>query len=182
MRLNDYTVPNKEFTVDVAIDFKSESLGAQTSATDSANQGIAPSVLNVNLLIAKTDPRLLSELTAIAKATQADGSQTVYNVTDETANAMSIRQVRFSDRFSVRQDPRLKAWQISFALTEVKSVAEKVEKRQEVAKPKAQAASGTTVAAPPVQAPTPTTETPPEKLTGFEAVLASVDKSLSTVL
>lgn len=145
MMLNDYTVPDKELRVTVGMRFEDDSLGAQTSSTESAHKGIKPKTLTVSLMIPFVAVTQLTELTAIAEATTEDGSLVTYDITEEAANAMKVRQVRFSDSFDVRPDWKLNAWQVNFSLQEYKSVPEKAEQRQNKVTSVVQQAPGETI-------------------------------------
>lgn len=148
MMLDDYTVPNKEQRISVAMRFEADTLGAQTSGTDTAHKGIKPKVVTVALVIPFVDISQLSELTAIAEAIEDDGSLKIYDITETAANAMKIRRVHFTDAFNVREDWRLKAWQVNFTLQEFQSVPEKTEQRQEKVIAVAQEAPGQVIGMP----------------------------------
>lgn len=145
MMLDNYKVPNKDLRVNVSMRFEAETLGAQTSGTDTAHKGIKPKTVNVSLLIPFTDAEQLTQLTAIAEAVRDDGSLHIYDITEETANAMKVRQVQFSETFDVREDYEWNAWQVNFSLQEYKSVPEKTEQRQDKVTAVVQQANGQTV-------------------------------------
>lgn len=171
MRLNNYQVPNREIKVTAEIEFKSSSLGAQTSSTDTAHKGISPKSVTVELMIRHKEPDLLTELVKTAEALKADGSLQEYTVVDDLCKAMNIRQVTFSDRLSVRDAGTLKAWNVSFTLTEYKSVPEKAEARVSKTTTKAQTAEGTPVT-PPEDAESNQPQSMMERmLAGFESKL-----------
>ncbi|WP_331352564.1 hypothetical protein [Cellvibrio sp. UBA7671] len=174
MMLNDFTVPNKELRVTVGMRFEDETLGAQTSATNTAEKGIKPKVITVALLLPHDEADLLSELTAIAQATNADGTLVVYDIVEPAANAMNVRQVKFTDSFDVRDDYRLRAWQINFALKEYKSVPEKMEQRQTKVVGAPQVAAGEVVSGEAVNE-----TSPPETMGSFEKILANLDSALA---
>lgn len=173
MMLNDYTVPNKELRVSMSMRIDSESLSGQNSGTGSAHKGFKPKVFNVSLLIPYAEPELLSELIAVAESTRADGSLTIYDITEDLANAIKVRQVRFTEEFYVRELEGLKAWSVQFTLQDYLSVPEKIEQRQESAAPQAQAADGT------VTANENASEGEEQPMGWFETQLAKVDKALS---
>lgn len=175
MMLNDYAVPNKELRVTMAMRYDSESLGAQTSATDTAHKGIKPKVFNVSLLVPFVNSEQLTELITLAESTREDGALTIYDITDDTANALNVRQVRFTDSFNVREAGNVKAWTVQFALQEYQSVPEKIEQRQESANAEQQAADGTVIAS--TESAEQGDDTVPQ--TGFEHFLAKVDRALS---
>jgi hypothetical protein len=174
MMLNDYTVPNKEQRVTVGMRFEDETLGAQTSGTDTAEKGIKPVEITVALLLPFDDVDSLSELTAVARATNADGSLLVYDIVEPAANAMNVRQVKFTGSFDVREDYRLRAWQVNFSLKEYQSVPEKIEQRQTKVVGVTQASSGETVSASGEDAATEQTT-----MGSFEKILASLDSVLA---
>jgi hypothetical protein len=173
MMLDDYVVPSKNFRVTMTMEFDSESLGAQTSATDSAHKGIKPKIFNVGLTIPFVDAKDLSELITIAQATRVDGSLHIYDIVEQTANAVKVRQVRFSDSFAAREDSVLQAWNVQFSVTEYLSVPEKTEQRTETSPAAAQSADGEIVS---TEEPASDDATPK---TGFEKLLYKVEKSLS---
>jgi hypothetical protein len=173
MMLNEYSVPDKEQRITISLRFDSDSLGSQTSATDTAHKGIKPKQLSVSCLIPFVDVGDLSELTAVVQATRDDGALLVYDITDTAANAMKIRQVRFCDSFDVREDWRLKAWQVNFSLQEFQSVPEKVEQRLNKVVASAQTASGQAVGVNEPQS------QPEQPLSQFEKMLAYADGVLA---
>lgn len=173
MMLNDYTLPNKELRVTMEMRIEAENLGAQTSGTDSAHKGFKPQQFMVSLLIPFVDVDDLTRLIAVAKATQENGALVVYTITDELANALKVRRVRFTDSFYVREAPGLKAWNVQFSLVEFNSVSEKTEQRQKTATAQAQAAVGAVVSAEVEQA------SEGQELTWFEQQLAKLDKALA---
>ncbi len=159
MRLNNYTVPNKEFKISVDMEFDASSLGAQTSSTESAHKGIKPKAVSVNLLIPHVNASDLTALTSIAESTGTDGSLTTYTVTDPLCNAMNIRKVTFAKNFTVADDMSLKAWRVSFSLVEYNSVPEKAEQRTTTKTTQIQSADGVDVG------------DSSKELTGFEKIL-----------
>lgn len=143
--LSNYTVPDKELRVTMTMTIEAEDLGAQSSSTDTAHKGIKPKRFNISLIIPFIEQGLLTELTAIAESTQDDGSLTVYDITDRTANAVGVRQVIFCDSLGAREAQSLKAWNVTFSLMEYQSIAEKVEQRREAGEPVEQVADGVAV-------------------------------------
>lgn len=145
--LDNYTIPDKELKVSIGMRFDADTLGAQTSGTDAAHKGIKPKTITVSLMIPFINENDLSQLTAIAEATLADGSLHIYDITEKAANAMKVRQVRFTDNFDVREDWRLRAWQVNFSLQEYKSVPERAEQRQNKVTSVVQQATGQAIGA-----------------------------------
>ena len=60
----------------------------------------------------------------------ADGRRHTYTITNDTAAAFNIRQVRFSDKLTASEIDGEQAWAVDFVLREVLSVPEKVEAQQ----------------------------------------------------
>jgi hypothetical protein len=174
MMLDNYKVPEKELRVSVGFSFDAANLDSQTSATDSSHKGIKAKKIHVSLLLPYEESQSLSELTAIAEATRDDGSLKIYDITEHAANAMKVRQVRFTDSFNVRDDYSLLAWQVNFTLQEYQSVPEKVEQRQAKVVAGVQQAAGQVVGG---DAATDSTEAQPKG--SFEKILANIDSMLA---
>lgn len=174
MMLGNYTVPDKERRVSVALRFDEDQLGGQTSSTDTSHKGIKPMLINVYCLIPYLEPKKLTELVTVAQAVTTNGNKKIYDIVEPAANAMKVRQVQFTDTLEVREDFSLRAWGVSFALLEYKSVAEKTEQRQPLANAPAQSANGETVAGDDDGA---ADESAP--VTGIEKFIAGLDRALS---
>ncbi|MDG9666717.1 DNA-binding protein [Hahella sp. CR1] len=173
MRLNDFTVPGTELTVTGNLRIETEDLGGQTSGTDRANKGIKPKTLTVSLLILKKHAGDLTDLVKVAEAEDGAGKLRVYDIVEDTARAMNVRQVQFTGAFVCKDLSPSQAWRVSFTLAEYLSVAEKTEQRRDLSQTEVQQATGETIAA--------QEETPAEgeTLTGFETFLSKVDKALA---
>jgi len=109
---------------------ESGDMSGQTSNTDTAHKGFKPKTLTVTLLIAFVDAENLRSLMRLAEATESGGQLKTYRIVNDTATAMGMRQVQFSDGVSAREDDTLLAWRIQFSLTEKLSNPERVEKRR----------------------------------------------------
>ena len=109
---------------------ESGDMSGQTSNTDTAHKGFKPKTLTVTLLIAFVDAENLRSLMRLAEATESGGQLKTYRIVNDTATAMGMRQVQFSDGVSAREDDSLLAWRIQFSLTEKLSNPERVEKRR----------------------------------------------------
>lgn len=172
MMLNNYTLPNKELRVTMSMRIDSQDLSGQNSGTGSAHKGFKPKIFNVSLIIPFNQAEKLGELIAVAESTKADGSLTIYDITEELANAIKVRQVRFTEEFYVRELEKTKAWAVQFSLQDYLSVPEKNEQRQATAAPQAQSTEGAVT--------TPTEgEGEPQQMSWFEKQLAKADKALS---
>ena len=145
MNLNEYQVPEHHLKVRGQMPYDSAPLGGQTSGTSRAHRGIKPKMLFVSLQIPMKSPEVLEGLMAVAEATDDAGALVVYDLKDDTGNAMKIRQVQFGEVFTVAEKESLRAWDITFVLHEYYSVPEKTEQRIATDDASPQVAAGTTV-------------------------------------
>lgn len=130
MMLDDYTIPGFGLTVSANMEIRSEELSGETSGTDQADKGVKPKTLSVALCIRFTDESDLTKLTRLAEGKDANGEMAVYDITNAMANAMGIRQVKFSDNYSVNPASGLRKWDVSFTLKEHRSIPEMAEARE----------------------------------------------------
>ena len=79
--------------------------------------------LSVALQIRFVDD-FLQKLVAIVEATDDAGKRIIYDIVDRTANALNIKQARFAESMTVREDETTKSWSITFVLIEYRSVPE----------------------------------------------------------
>ncbi len=142
MRLDSYAVPGKNLKVRANMRIASESLDGQTSTTDTAHKGFKAKVFTITLLLPFDQAEELTSLIRVAEAVDATGDRKVYAISDKTANALKVRQVKFSDNISTREAENLQAWQVSFVLTEHLSTPEKAEQKIETKTANAQVIDG----------------------------------------
>jgi hypothetical protein len=121
---------------------ESGDMSGQTSNTDTAHKGFKPKTLTVTLMIPFVDAEHLRSLMRLAEATESGGQLKTYRVVNDTATAIGMRQVQFSDGVSAREDDSLRGWRIQFTLTEKLSNPERVEKRRADKAVKTQSAPG----------------------------------------
>lgn len=128
MRLGTHEIELKDINISVILTLPSADAGGQTSSTDTIEQGIKPKLINVTGSILMTDSYKLTSILELAEAKSEDGKRTKYDIIEPIAEAMNIRQVRFFDRLSVKENETSRRWLVSFVLREVNSVAEAKEK------------------------------------------------------
>ncbi|WP_299945897.1 hypothetical protein [uncultured Microbulbifer sp.] len=174
MRLNAFTVPGSELVVNGVLRIETESLGGNTSSTDRAQNGIKAKSLSVSLVIPFDQGEELNGLLRQAESVDDNGKLTVFDIVDDTARAMNIRQVQFNESFTAREIPGKHAWRVTFTLSEYLSVPEKVEQRQQTQTAAPQSSDGEPVA--PTGAAIPAEG---ETYTGFEQVLKWADDALA---
>ena len=173
MQLNDYNVPRRELVVSVSNTYADDDLSGETSGTASAHKGIGPKEINASFLIRFIDKNQLAAFYSIAEATDDNSDLVTYDITERTANAVNVRQVKFTGRLDCREAQGVEAWRVSFRLKEVLSVAEKTEQRKQVADATPPATEGQLIAA------APPAQENAEQLTGVEAVLQNIDNALA---
>ncbi|MCX2834446.1 baseplate complex protein [Microbulbifer thermotolerans] len=176
MRLNDFILRGSELVVNGRLRIETESLSGNTSASDRANNGIKPKALVVSMVIKFDAADHLHELVRVAEAVDSNSKLVVYDILDDTAQAMGVRQVQFSDDFNVRQIPGQSAWRVNFTLQEYLSVPEKVEQRAQVQAPEAQTAESEGIEGQTVVAEESEQQ---REYTGFERVLKWADDALA---
>lgn len=171
--LDGEQVNGKELLVMANLRIESADLSGQTSNTTAAHKGFKPKGLTVTMMVPYVDHQHLVALVRMAEKTAGGGQLHTYRVVNKTAEAFGIRQVRFSDNLSVREDEILRAWWIQFTLTEQLSNSERVETRRPANKVQEQAGTGS-----PVGGSTGGGATSPQELSRFERVLQRVDQML----
>jgi hypothetical protein len=138
-------------------------------------RGRNPKTLTCSMMVRYADAADLRALLRLAETTGSGGQPKLYRIVNDTAKAFGVRQVKFSDGVSAREDDNLRAWVIQFTLSEHLSNPERVEQRRQSAGVNAQAAAGQSVGG---SAAEDGAESGPE-LTGFEKTLKKLDGWLS---
>lgn len=178
MRLNDFILRGSEVTINGRLMIETESLAGNTSASDRANNGIKPKAIIVSLLLKFSDREHLRELVRLAEAVDENGKLVVYDILDDTAAAMGVRQVQFSDALNVRQIPGRDGWRINFNLLEYLSIPEKTEQREQ-AQSGAEAPEEQTSPGEEIADSGTTEDSGPREYTGFERWLKAADDALA---
>ncbi len=128
--LNSTRILGHNLSVRANFKIDTKELSGQTSSSDRSEEGIKPQTLAVSLVIPFNNSADLTRLVELARSTDSTGKLTVYDIVNETAAAMKLRQVTFMDNFSVAEIDGQKAWQVSFSLVEYRSIPEKKEERK----------------------------------------------------
>ncbi len=114
--------------ITAGVELASQDASGQTSSTNTAETGIKPKTLNVSAMLPFTDENILSQLFSMAESL-TDGARTVYRITNATASAIGVKQVRFNGRLEATEQESTRQWAISFQLQEYRSVPQKTEER-----------------------------------------------------
>jgi hypothetical protein len=128
MRLGEHEIELKGINLSVILTLPSSDAAGQTSSTDTIEQGIKPKLINVSGTVLMDESEKLTAIIALAESKDDDGKRTKYDIIEPVAEAMNIRQVRFFDRLSVKENESTRNWKVDFVLREVNSVAEAKEK------------------------------------------------------
>lgn len=129
LALNDTTIRGWGFVVTGEQQLPDEDLSAQTSSTLTAEKGFKSKRLRVKLNINFENIEDLQRLVSLSQAVDSVGKRQVYTVSNKTASAMGVRQVRFTERLNAQEMESQLAWSVTFVLLEHKSVPEKRESK-----------------------------------------------------
>jgi len=129
LALDGESIILKNPSISAEYDLPDEDQSGQSSSTNSSEKGIKPKKLNISGLIEYSTPDRLSRLIELSYQTEKGGAKKLYRVANATANVINLREAVFSGKISVSPHSTLLAWQISFTLSERKSVPEKRETR-----------------------------------------------------
>ena len=182
IELNGTRVPGHDMRVRGNFRIEEKDLSGQSSASDTAEEGIKPQTLSVSLTIRFDDETDLNKLIALARAVDENGQRVIYDINNRTARAANIRQVKFSENFTYQDNDNQRSWQVNFTLREFLSVPEKVEARQEPTVAQEQTTEGETVATP-EPTPEPQQQEPQQQeqeYSGFKGVLKKLDSKLGS--
>lgn len=176
MSLNATNIQLKSLRIAVSQDLADSDASGQTSNTDLAEKGMKAKKLTVSGFIPFSKQENLTELFSLAEAVE-NGARVIYRINNQTASALSIKQVRFSSKIEAVEQESTRQWRVSFTLVEYRSVPEKKEQRlpDTAAAQQGGTGGGGEVTETQDQAPP---ETEPE-LTGFTAFLKGLDESLA---
>lgn len=129
LALDGESIILKNPEISAEYDLPEEDQSGQSSSTNSSEKGIKPKKLSVSGLIEYSTPDRLSRLIELSYQTESGGAKKLYRVANATANVINLREAVFSGKVSVSPHSSLLAWQVSFTLSERKSVPEKREAR-----------------------------------------------------
>ncbi len=129
LTLNGTQLPLKNLRISVRQQLAGQDMSGQTSATDQAETGSKGKILTVKGVIPFNKKQLLTNLFRIAEALE-DGARQIYRISNQTAEALKIRQVKFQGAIRADEQDSHRQWSVSFELIEHLSVPERVEQRQ----------------------------------------------------
>ena len=130
LSLNGELIKLSSARVEMSMELKDQDMSGQSSGTDSAEQGDKGKKLSITGQIPFNDSAMLTRLYQLASAKDEYQNRLIYRVANSTAQALKIRQAKFTGRINASEHGSLLAWNISFELREHNSVAEQKEQRQ----------------------------------------------------
>jgi hypothetical protein len=147
--LNKYLIPGYEIKVSASLSIAGEDASGNGSSTTQTEKGEKAKEVSVSTHIRFVDKADLTRLIAVAEGKDSKDERKIYDIINETANALNIRQVQFQGDVQVHEEDRHRAWAITFKLVEYHSVPEKKQSASDKTKTKAkskttQAAAGKT--------------------------------------
>ncbi|MFA0438593.1 adenine glycosylase [Vibrio sp. 10N.222.51.C12] len=176
LTLDGSQLPLKYLRISVRQQLAGQDMSGQTSATDQAETGTKGKILTIKGVIPFSKNQLLTNLFSMAEALE-NGSRHIYRISNKTAEALKIRQVKFQGAVCADEQDSHRQWSVSFELVEYLSVPERVEQRQPDEPAAQQKVQGVST---PVET-GQTEDVPPDtevELTGVMKVLKAVDNAL----
>lgn len=128
LTLNSTALKFKSLQITASQELASEDASGQTSSTDTAETGAKAKMLTVSGFVPFTDSQHLADIFKLAEATEA-GARTIYRISNRTASALGVKQVRFASKIDAAEQDSTRQWRVSFTLAEYCSVPEKKEQR-----------------------------------------------------
>ncbi|MDY4281044.1 MAG: hypothetical protein SOX56_08275 [[Pasteurella] mairii] len=139
LALNGKPIYLNNILISVSLRREEKDMSGQKSSTKKSDKGVKAKALSVSGLIPYNRREWLTALFKLAEAEDSKGEQEKYRVSCVTAETVNMREVQFSDTISAQELQDKLAWQVSFTLREINSIAEKKEQRK--TKPKAKVQS-----------------------------------------
>jgi hypothetical protein len=132
----------KSLRITASQELASDDASGQSSSTDVAETGTKAKMLMVSGNVLFTQAENLTQLFELAETTE-NGARMIYRISNKTAEALGVKQVRFASKIEAVEQQTTRQWSVSFTLQEYRSVPQKVEERQPDAAANQQGASTT---------------------------------------
>ena len=130
LALNGQAIYMYGLMTSVSVKREQKDMSGSKSSTKKSEKGVKAKELQVTGVIPYDRKEWLTTLFNLAEAETGKGEQAKYRVSSVTAEAVNMREVQFADTLNAQEMETRLAWQVSFALREVNSVAEKKEARK----------------------------------------------------
>ncbi|PNW19591.1 baseplate complex protein [Pasteurella multocida] len=119
-----------DIKINASVKRDDKDMSGQKSSTKKTDKGVKAKELNVIGVIPYERKEWLTNLFNLAEAENEKGEQVKYRVSCLIAEAINMREVQFTGQVSATEMGGRLAWQVSFTLREVNSIAEKKEQRK----------------------------------------------------
>lgn len=130
LALNGQAIYMYGLMTSVSVKREQKDMSGSKSSTKKSEKGVKAKELQVTGVIPYDRKEWLTTLFNLAEAETGKGEQAKYRVSSVTAEAVNMREVQFADTLNAQEMETRLAWQVSFTLREVNSVAEKKEARK----------------------------------------------------
>lgn len=130
LALNGQAIYMYGLMTSVSVKREQKDMSGSKSSTQKSEKGVKAKELQVTGVIPYDRKEWLTTLFNLAEAETGKGEQSKYRVSSVTAEAVNMREVQFADSVTAQEMENRLAWQVSFTLREVNSVAEKKEARK----------------------------------------------------
>ena len=130
LALNGTPIYMNNLMTSVSVKREQKDMSGSKSSTKNSEKGVKAKELQVSGIIPYERKEWLTTLFNLAEAETGKGEQAKYRVSSVTAEAVNMREVQFADTVNAQEMENRLAWQVSFTLREVNSVAEKKEARK----------------------------------------------------
>lgn len=130
LALNGQAIYMYGLMTSVSVKREQKDMSGSKSSTKKSEKGVKAKELQVTGIIPYDKKEWLTKLFNLAEAETGKGEQSKYRVSSVTAEAVNMREVQFADSVIAQEMENRLAWQVSFTLREVNSVAEKKEARK----------------------------------------------------
>lgn len=137
LALNGKPIYLFNFLATAKVSRQEQDMSGQKSSTKKSDKGVKAKEITITGLIPFREKTWLTDLFALAEATDSKGEQVKYRLTNITAESINMREVQFSGEITAVEQS-VQGWNVSFTLREVNSVAEKKEQRTKKPKAKVQ--------------------------------------------
>jgi hypothetical protein len=175
--LDKVKIPGYGLNLSASLHLAGEDISGDSSSTARAEKGDKAIELNVGATIPFVDEKDLRFLKKLAEAKDKNDERKVYNIINQTANALDVKQVRFEGDVSINEEDSLRAWTLSFRLVEYHSVAEKKQARNTKTTKKKKVMAQTKKATQPI-VPIKSDPNDPNALAAFDKILKGAEEKL----
>lgn len=116
--LDRFKIPGFNQKLSASLTLAGEDLSGNGSSTAQAEKGDKPKEVSVTTSIRFIDETDLKKLIAVAEGKNDKDERKIFDIINQTANALGIKQVQFQGDVQVHEDDRLRMWNVSLKLVE----------------------------------------------------------------